>query len=368
MCVNPYSVPVGEIKRERVLVQCGKCWRCRVNRQNDLIGRALAEMKYAAETWYVTLTYDDRQIESPDQATVIHKRDFQNFVKNLRFAGHKLRYVATAETGTKGTKRVHFHALLMWQGLPPVVAKYWNGRDALAAWPWGHVDIVKGPKFASVRYVCKYVTKHLAEKERDLPVKGRLATWVTYSKKPVLGERFIVECALRQAKAGFLPAVVNYTPPGGDARARYSFSGKAEFIYLDTLFSQRPDLLQVRRSEWMHNAVLRWQKRKAKETFAELPPAEQRKAIAAHMREPFAPSELTKSDMMANAWEEHDAAYRGYAWLKNLEAERANRVQNLRREVFHQLGYWPETQQDVLQEIKDLENVLRTYQQKKSDG
>lgn len=365
MCVKPYSVPVGELKRERVMVQCGKCWRCRANRQNDLIGRALAEMQYAAQTWYVTLTYDNRKLKSPYQATVIHKRDFQNFLKSLRFAGHKLRYVATAETGTKGTRRVHFHALLMWQGLPPVIAKYWNGRDALAAWPWGHVDIVKGPQFASVRYVCKYVTKHLSEKERDLAVKGQVTTWVTYSKKPVLGERFVIECATRQAAAGFLPAVVNYTPPGGDARAKYSFTGIAEHIYLDTLFGLRPDLLRVRRSEWMHNAVLRWQKRKAKLAFRGLRPAEQREAIGAHMREPFARKELTKAERLRISWENHDAAARGQAWLKSLEEERANRAQDLRRAVFRLLGYQPETQQDVLQEIKELEHVLRTFREKK---
>ena len=43
----------------KLLVPCGHCIECRINRAQDWSTRAMLESKYYLSNWFVTLTYED---------------------------------------------------------------------------------------------------------------------------------------------------------------------------------------------------------------------------------------------------------------------------------------------------------------------
>lgn len=324
MCVRPYKTTIQKgFDRVQQEIPCGFCWACLKNKQNDLIGRGLAELSVCHSAWFVTLTYDDRKVTDPSQTWLIHKKDFQNFLKQLRAPskkrnsrGHKLKYLAAGEYGPhKG--RTHFHAVLLWQNAPPQPTVYWNGKPALFAWPWGHVDIEHGVNEKNMRYVAKYLTKSRKQKTDKKVTPNVSDEWVTYSKKPILGSEFIITKASRQAAMQVMPTNLNYLPPGADGRNRYTFYGAAEEMYFDTLFELWPDGINARCNETIYNARLRWQKIKARKAWHLVPHDEQRKILQDEIRL-SEPEELTTWQKMAKGYERYD---RMAAYLERLKNE-----------------------------------------------
>lgn len=266
MCVKPTWVwwAVGP-SHERVAIPCGGCWACLKNKTDDLVGRMLCE--YSTSDWgrFYTLTYDDRKA-SREQTQVINKRDWQNFMKRLRKGGHKARYLTAGEYGTR-KGRAHFHTILTGFGNALPVSEYWNGKDALSYWPWGHVDI-KNVNENTIRYVAKYLTKSKDAKAKNSAAPH--AEWVTYSKKPLLGADFILQKAARQAEMKVFPQTFNYSPPGGADRA-YSFYGKAQILFYDYLFALWPEAHSAPKTKWAENAYKRWIRVKQREAWDQLP-------------------------------------------------------------------------------------------------
>lgn len=271
MCIKPNTIflPRGN-GYEKTLVPCRHCWACRKNKVDDLIGRMLCESSTASWSNFYTLTYDDRKIVSPKQIQTIVKRDFQNFIKSVRFAGHDVRYMAAGEFGTR-KGRSHFHVILCGKGNTLPVSKYWNGKNALEHWPWGHVDIEECNE-NTIRYVAKYLTKGKAHYVEQSAAPHD--EWVTYSKKPLLGADFIFLKAERQAEMKVFPQTMNYSPPGARNNARYTFYGKAQFLYYDFLHAMWPEMHKAPKSEWAENAYLRWVKWRQKKAWDELALAE----------------------------------------------------------------------------------------------
>lgn len=255
MCVSPNFIHIGKGPGfERLEVPCQKCWACRKNKQNDLIGRAMAEMAYADDTVFLTLTYDDRKLEDPSQTRVIWRRDFQNFLKLYRKRVGKIRYVVAGEYGTK-KGRVHFHAILFTYGHCPCVPlkmRFWWPE----LWPWGHLW-AETANIKTIKYVAKYLTKSRLDKTGS--------EWVSYSRFPILGSEFVIRTGLRAASAKVFPRDFNYFPPGynGRPRLKFTFYGRAQELLLDTIFEHWPEAHAVPKTEWMENAMRRYRRIKA---------------------------------------------------------------------------------------------------------
>jgi len=256
--------PVGWLSTE---VPCGKCWSCRQQKINDIVGRCLMENAYSAWSCALTLTYRDQ----PDFShKIVNKRHFQDFVRALRKRGHLVRYLAAGEYGER-KGRAHFHCVLFGRGDKPPPEIPQTKRAWVEEWPHGHVFADWAVGHQSIRYTAKYVIKEWG------------GEWMSRSTKPLLGAAFIEAYAQRYADAGVLPRGFNYMPPGGVPEYRYSFSGAAERTFLEALFRRAPQLADQETTMWMEGALLRLAKYRARVGWAALPDVEQTKIIVDQM-------------------------------------------------------------------------------------
>ncbi|HMM08327.1 MAG TPA: hypothetical protein PKA35_04305 [Paracoccus solventivorans] len=265
MCINPQNIWVLRgPKYENLPVPCKKCWRCKQNRVNDYAARCMAEAVYSERTCAITLTYAPRD-DLADK--ILHPKHFQLFMKLLRRAGHKVRYLVVGEYGDlKG--RTHFHAILFFQSLLPRVDQYplydrgisprykddypagKSQDDApfcseipqkrmvhIREWPHGHIKVDWRADERAIRYVCKYL------------LKGTKEYWFSLSKKPTLGYQWFQEKAAKARELGVLPSGFEYLPPGGNRKKPYLMTGATRRDYLNAITMDPAD--QVKMSEWV---------------------------------------------------------------------------------------------------------------------
>ncbi|WP_296222808.1 hypothetical protein [uncultured Sphingomonas sp.] len=258
MCINPTFIWMERgPKWEKVPMPCKECWRCKKNRVNDYVGRALAEAATSERVCTLTLTYAPRD-DLADK--LLHPRHFQLFMKLLRRAGHKVRYLVAGEYGDlRG--RAHFHCILFFQELArpdydgphgtynpdhladPLASRPFGSEipqmrmSHIREWPHGHIFCDWNADERSIRYVCKYL---LADD------KNR--AWFSLSKKPALGAAWFAQKAQRARELGVLPSTFTYVPPGGDPSRPVPITGASRRDYLNAITMDPADL--PRMSDW----------------------------------------------------------------------------------------------------------------------
>lgn len=211
----------------------------------------MAEASTSQVCCVVNLTYAPRD-DLADK--VLHPRHFQNFMKLLRRAGHKVRYLVAGEYGELKA-RAHFHAVLFFQHLAPrpdgAPIPAYGSSDApfcaeipqkrmihIREWPHGHITVDWSFDEKSVRYVCKYL---LADNKNN--------AWFSLSKKPALGAAWFAQKAEKAKKLGVLPSGFQYLPPGGSRNKPYLMTGATRRDYLNAITID-PEL-RSRMSEWV---------------------------------------------------------------------------------------------------------------------
>lgn len=250
MCICPSHVDVLRgPKWQKIAVPCKKCWRCKKNRVEDYVGRALCEAQTSEKVATITLTYAPRD-DLADK--ILHPKHFQLFMKLLRRSGHEVRYLVAGEYGElRG--RTHFHAILFFKRLAQVVpseAPMYNWEhlsDPFASqpfgdqiphqqnchireWPHGHVFVDWSCTPKAIRYVCKYV---LADD------KNR--AWFSLSKKPPLGAAWFAQKAETAKSLDVLPSTFAYAAPGNESNKHPSvMSGATRRDYLNAI-TQNPE-------------------------------------------------------------------------------------------------------------------------------
>ncbi|MFV1531178.1 MULTISPECIES: hypothetical protein [unclassified Phaeobacter] len=272
MCITPSFV------LDAGMVACRHCWLCRKNRVNDYVGRCLAEQATSTKTVAITLTYAD---DTPNATTLIYK-DFQDFMKRLRYHGYSVRYIVAGEYGSK-KGRSHWHAVLFFDGKVPVEVDHWdiatslnrNTPDWRAAhftekycleerffwkyWPHGFVYFQR-PEYAGYYYLLKYALK---EQEGDVSLNH-----VSMSKKPPLGFKWFEDYAQRYVDQGLAPQDLKYSfPHVFDAKRRrreFMLQGRMREIFIDTYLAkwrdQRSDeppiseIVELREDEIVRNS------------------------------------------------------------------------------------------------------------------
>lgn len=189
MCVTPQAF-WSDRKQAFVPARCRKCWRCKMSKTNDLIGRALVEKQTAKMTMALTLTYGGDTVNS----CVLVYKDFQDFMKRVRKKYGKTRFMVGGEYGSENG-RAHWHcALFFYENYPelPIEQDY-------VEWPtWGqgfvyrqHVD------FSGFYYIMKYY-----HKDEDAIVS--LNKWQTSTDQPI-GYQGIMDMADRYIEDGIVP-------------------------------------------------------------------------------------------------------------------------------------------------------------------
>lgn len=305
MCINPSYVWIERgPKYEQQPVPCRQCWRCKSNRVNDFIGRAMAEASVSQHVCCITLTYAPRDDLADKVVTPVH---FQNFMKQMRNAGHKIRYLVAGEYGEL-KDRAHFHAVLFFTHLAPLPdgakapryepenIRFYDQFGAFCGqipqmemvhireWPHGHVQVDWSIDERSIRYVCEYVTVN------------KKTGWLSMSKKPPLGAGWFQEKAQLAVDLGVMPSSFNYLPPGGSTEKPYMMTGATRRDYLKTISDalQRPD---TSLNEW----VLKSLEKVRKWAFLRDCPDEGIEAFTARMREELEPRYLAGARSASSA-------------------------------------------------------------------
>lgn len=162
-----------------VLVPCGNCLGCDLERSRQWAVRCMHEASLHLDNCFLTLTYDDEHVPP---AGSLDRRAFPLFMKRLRkaVAPRKVRYFYCGEYGER-FERPHYHAVLFgfWPGdSVRCGARGGHGvyRSDLVGevWPYGFHE-VGSVTFDSAAYVARYVTKKVrgeAAAEHYMAVDG----------------------------------------------------------------------------------------------------------------------------------------------------------------------------------------------------
>jgi hypothetical protein len=215
----------------------------------------------------LTLTYDDRKLDKPNQAKMLYKEDWQGFRNRLR-KYTRFRGIYCGEFGSK-KGRAHWHCLLFGTGTPPepltqlkekefVPMKLTNSKSKRPMWPYGNVYADWGHSEKKVRYISKYLTKAL--RKPSIHKKDEVLTEVVgWSKRPIMGHETVLKYAERQAAMRVWPRSFNYIPPGVQPKKwRYTFQGAAQHVYLEHMLDLWPEGHKAPKTEWMENAYRRF--------------------------------------------------------------------------------------------------------------
>lgn len=191
-----------------VVVPCGGCVGCRLERSRQWAVRCMHEASLSEENAFLTLTYDDDHL--PLDGSLV-KRDFQLFMKRLRkaYAGKRIRFFHCGEYGDR-YGRPHYHAILF--GFDFADKRPWSVRDGYTVWRseeleslWvGGQSELGSVTFESCAYVARYLVKKLQVWSKGVNVEGvyqevdlegviteRAAEYVTMSRKPGIGKPWL---------------------------------------------------------------------------------------------------------------------------------------------------------------------------------
>lgn len=170
-------------------IPCGHCVGCRMDRAKEWKVRCCLESLSWKNSWFVTLTYDDRHLPCDTNGVpVLVKKDLQDFLKRIRYYSKgKLRFFACGEYGEIG-KRPHYHLILFCDVLT-ATCRYedgqvlWSCKELNDAWTFGLTDIRPADP-GSMAYVCGYVEKKQSNPDYPgYPVKP----FILMSRRPGLG-------------------------------------------------------------------------------------------------------------------------------------------------------------------------------------
>lgn len=233
MCLYPRQVMVQSRTfgvRRVIDAPCGKCVECLKQRQNDWKLRICHECAYWSHVYFFTLTYRDSALPCSvtyhdeydniygvyrlpyarmiaDENGMVYKstayvEDVQNFIKRMRTDyGRKhdcnldMKYFICAEYGPnpKGTKRPHYHGVLMTS------AEYFDLLPYFNQWKsdFGRIDFVevgihREDKSSVANYISKYCAKGCYEsRAEDIANKQISRAFSVMSKN--IGARWLAD-------------------------------------------------------------------------------------------------------------------------------------------------------------------------------
>lgn len=178
---------------EPVLLPCGQCIGCRLERSRQWALRCVHEAKSWEKNCFITLTYDEDHL--PENKSLV-KNDLQLFFKRLRKKyGEGIRFFACGEYGDDN-ERPHYHcAIFNWR--PADLDFYDNNygnplytsRSLSTIWTAGFVTVGE-LTFESSAYVARYCLKKINGAKAEEHYHGREPEFVNMSRRPGIGKDY----------------------------------------------------------------------------------------------------------------------------------------------------------------------------------
>lgn len=149
--------------QEPLLLPCGQCIGCRLDRSQMWAVRAMHEAQQHENNCFVTLTYNDENL--PHDGSLIPHHPIQ-FIKRLRRQLGPVRYLLCGEYGPSVGQRPHYHALLFGQDFHD---RYlFNENEGILTYTSELLDSIWGKGFATVADLtietAAYVARYTLEK------------------------------------------------------------------------------------------------------------------------------------------------------------------------------------------------------------
>lgn len=176
-----------------LLIPCGRCIGCQLERARQWAMRALHETKLHTENSFVTVTYSDDFL--PENGSLV-LRHHQLFMKRLRERlDSPFRFMMCGEYG-ETTFRPHYHYLLF--GYYPRDARMYaeNGGNPIYTSEflddvWGFGECKVGEvTFESAGYVARYTLKKLSDNKLSSVYQGREPEFFLMSRRPGIGREW----------------------------------------------------------------------------------------------------------------------------------------------------------------------------------
>jgi hypothetical protein len=205
---DAFRTPSG--KTFPVDLPCGQCIGCRLERSRKWAVRCMHEASLYENNCFITLTFSEERL---NKQRSLCKSDFQKFMKRLRkrFEGcqevwndkskkfeRPIRFFHCGEYGDS-LGRPHHHACLFNFDFPD--KEIWSikgGNNIYISpvlselWPFGH-HTIGDVTFESAAYVSRYIVKKIHGEKAEAHYKGREPEYVTMSRRPGIGKRWINE-------------------------------------------------------------------------------------------------------------------------------------------------------------------------------
>lgn len=164
---SKYAIDDGE-----VIVSCGQCVGCRLERSRQWAMRCIHEAQMHENNCFLTLTYNDDNLPYPPSLEVKH---YQDFMKRFRkkFKDHKIRFFHCGEYGDE-TRRPHYHAIIFGFDFPDKKLwkesfngdHYYTSETLNKLWGKGYA-IIGSVTFESAAYVARYIMKKVNGENKD---------------------------------------------------------------------------------------------------------------------------------------------------------------------------------------------------------
>lgn len=222
----PHEVEAGHVfLTDPVSIPCGVCVGCRMDRAREWKIRNCLELREYPEAYFVTLTYDDAHCHFDSLgASVLVKKDFQDFLKRLRKKIGYLRYFACGEYGDR-TGRAHYHAILYCHlsDLRNCGVQKWTSPAVDAAWRNG-IAVIESVTPGSIAYVAGYVEKKFKADYSNHAVKP----FLMMSTKPAIGLTYFIKRLPKYQKDMKVYGVFDSSKKGSSATVPKAFRRRLE--------------------------------------------------------------------------------------------------------------------------------------------
>lgn len=185
-----------------VMVPCGRCMGCRIERSRQWAVRIMHETKLHETNCFITLTYSPENLPRGNGLMLEHTQKFIDRLRK-RIEPQRIRFYLGGEYGDSGSNP-HYHAIIFNYDFPDKYPWKKSGQKQTyrspmleSLWPFGF-SLIGDVTFASAQYCAQYCTKKITgdrAKEHYRRQDSQGTFWIkpefaTMSLKPGIGLGF----------------------------------------------------------------------------------------------------------------------------------------------------------------------------------